>query len=109
MIGSDSDGQAEHIPGIGHFIKYISNGFYTLKLNNMVFSGLGLLDISRIKSISADASRNLREFNKVRNNIADSAYIYNIRQDHLDQGRVVCLKRIDSIFHHHCGNHEYCE
>ena len=28
IIGSEYDGQAEHIPDIDHFIKYISNGFY---------------------------------------------------------------------------------
>ena len=52
----------------------------------------------------------MRKFNKVTNDIADSSYVNcKFRQDHLDQGRVVCLKRIHPFICHHCGNHDYCE
>ena len=72
IIGSAADRVAEHIPGIGHFIKCVSNGFYKLKEKNKEFSGVGLLDVSRIKAVSADVSRHLREYNIVRKSISNS-------------------------------------
>ena len=55
-----SDGDT--IPDIGHFIKCISNGFYTFKTKKKQFGGDGLLDPGRICSISSDVSRHLRSY-----------------------------------------------
>ena len=70
---------------------------------------MGLLDISRTKSILSDVSRHLRYFNKVRRGILDSSDSKQQKEDTLRVGRDVCTTRIDSIIHHHCGNHDNCD
>ena len=62
LIGDAAKNVADQIPDIGHFIKCISNGFYTFKMKNKQFGGVGLLDPSRIRSISSDVSRHLRSY-----------------------------------------------
>ena len=46
LIGSCAENKAEHIPDIGHFVKCISNGIYTLKQKNKIYVGVGLLNLS---------------------------------------------------------------
>ena len=99
LLGECVKNIAEHIPDIGHLIKCISNGFYTFKEKNKIYGGVNMLDVLRIKSISADVSRHIREFHKEKNYTGAD----------VDAERVKCLKRLKSICHHHCGNHEFCE
>ena len=65
--------------------------------------------MSRIKSISADLSHHLREYNVVCKSIRDSSESQNTKTNNLVLGRETCLKRIDSIIHHHCDHHDYCD
>ena len=109
IIGCAADRVAEHIPDIGHFIKCVSNGFYKLKEKNKEFSGVGLLDVSRIKAVSADVSRHLREYNIVRKSISNSNESHELKKDNTKVGRNTCLSRIDLIIYHHCDNHEFCD
>ena len=30
------------------------------------------------------------------------------KKERIDEARDACLQRIDSIIHHHCGNHKLC-
>ena len=50
---------------VGHFMKYILNGFCSFKENNKDISGSNLLDPIRIKCISSDVSRHLNSCNNV--------------------------------------------
>ena len=101
IIGNEAKNIAEQIPDIGHFIKCISNGFYTIKTKNKEFSGVGLLEPQRIRSISADVSRHLRDYHRVSSN-------GNLNAQSINDQKLVYLARISSIVPHHCGNHEYC-
>ena len=110
MIGETVKGIAEQIPDIGHFIKCISNGFYTFKTKNRQFRGVGLLDPNRIRSISADVSRHLRCYsNFTREIIKNSNCTIEQKSEEINKARDQCLQRIDSIVHHHCGNHTFCD
>ena len=53
------------MPNVGHFIKLISNGFYSFKENDREFYGVSLLDPIRIKCVSSDVSRNLNSCNNL--------------------------------------------
>ena len=64
LLGECVKNIAEHIPDIGHLVKCISNGFYTFKDKNKIYGGVNMLDVLRIKSISADVSRHIRDYNK---------------------------------------------
>ena len=98
LLGDLVKGIATHIPDIGHFIKTISNGFYKFKTKNKEYSGVGLLVPIRIKTISSDVSRHLRNY---RDNMIKPNSIRSFE-------RKKCLDNIDSIIHHHCGNHDFC-
>ena len=98
LLGDFVKGIATHIPDIGHFIKTISNGFYKFKTAHKEYSGVGLLEPIRIKTISSDISRHLRNY---RDNMNKPNSIRSFE-------RTKCLDNIDSIIHHHCGNHDFC-
>ena len=98
LLGELVRGIAEHIPDIGHFIKTISNGFYKYKTDFKEYSGVGCLTPVRIKTISSDISRHLR--------------MYKIDRDKPNAIPEVekkkCLDNLESVVHHHCGNHKLC-
>jgi hypothetical protein len=48
------------LPDIGHFIKTVSNGLYSLGYNNTALKGASLLEPSCIRTISSDVSKHLR-------------------------------------------------
>ena len=101
IIGKEAENIAEQIPYIGHFIKCISNGFYTIRIKNKEFSGVGVLEPQRIRSISADVSRYLTDYYRARTDI-------NRNTEEIDKLKSVYLTCIDSIIYHHCGNHQLC-
>jgi hypothetical protein len=102
--------EPRQLPDIGHFIKTVSNGLYTLGNNNNALKGVSLLEPSRIRAISSDVSKHLRTYNNE---------LVNHKHDEKegswkDEARHRCLKAIGSIVPHHAGNHvtcspKYCE
>ena len=94
IIGSAADCVAEHIPDIGHVIKYVSNGFYKLKEKNKELSGVGLLDVSHIKAISADVSRHLRAYNIVHKSISNSNESYELKHDQMEVVKTFVLTEL---------------
>ena len=57
-------GRAEYFPDIGHFVKCISGGFHQLAGTNAELRGVSLLESARIKTMTADISRILRQYGK---------------------------------------------
>ena len=98
ILGTSVVDVAKVIPDIGHFIKCISNAFYTFKSKNTVFGGIGMLEPLRIKSMTSDISNHLRAYNKKKQE--PNVDFVDLKQD--------CLKRIKSVVHHHSGNHDEC-
>ena len=101
IIGKEAQNIAEQIPDIGHFIKCISNGFHTIRRKNKEFSGVGLLELKRIRSIFTDVSRHLRDYHHVRTN-------GNLNAKTINNQKVVHLGYISSVVPHHEGNHIFC-
>ena len=94
-------GKAEYLPDIGHFIKCISNSFYKLATKHTELRGKNLLEAPRIRCICSDISQYLRDFGvELRKGI---------QGEELEKQRKRCLRRIDAVIHHHCGDHERCE
>lgn len=92
---------AEQIPDVGHFIKTVSNGLYGLTVKCREYGGVGLLTPSRIRF-------HLREYNNEQNNLGTRITNTIELKDKITEARAVCLQRINSIIHHHCGNHDFC-
>ena len=107
-LGEPAGVNSTHVPDIGHFIKCISNGFYKLRTTNKEVSGVGLLEPNRIRSMSADVSRHLREYKLEKQSVEITNIGKEEKEELIKNQRKECLQRIDSIAHHHCGNHQYC-
>ena len=100
-------GEAVYMPDIGHFVKAISGGMHALIANCKDLSGKSLLDGARIKTITADISRALRDYGKqLRSEPPDSSGPE--VDDRIKKYRNYAMKRIKAIIPHHCGNHEDC-
>ena len=69
IISEAANNKGKYIPGIVHFVKCISNGFYKQTNENKECSGVGLLDLQRIRYILSDISRDLRDFCYIQVNI----------------------------------------
>ena len=70
--GSNVHDKESLIPGIGHFIKFLSNVFCAFNDKNSKFSGVSLLDPNRIRAISSNSSNHLKshdEFYKPNSNL----------------------------------------
>ena len=90
-------GLAEHIPNIGYFIKWLSNGFYKLKGYHKEYSGLGLLNPVQIKAIPVDVSWHLQEY-KV--SITQIGSVVSIE-------RVQCKEKINTVGIIFCHSSHY--
>jgi len=94
IIGEAADNVADTSPDRGHVIKCNNNAMHSLAKNDKSFSGVNLLNTSRIKSINSDLAA--------------------VVQDYEEEGvgeagpRAKCLKQIDAIPSHHCGDHSLC-
>jgi hypothetical protein len=61
IIGEAANWIAVQVPDIGHFIKCISNGLYSLKERDRTLGGTGLLEPCRICLISSDICKHLQK------------------------------------------------
>ena len=99
------------MPFIGHFIKSVSNALYELAEHDTILKGAGLLEGPRIRAMSSDLARHIREFNVTLEMFRDQnpqELSPNDRHS-LNRSRDLCLKRIENIVPHHCGNHQKCD
>ena len=94
IIGEPADGIAEHIPDIGHVIKDCNNELYRIREKDPSFRGVNLLENNRIRAIMADVLSAFVEYNPI---LGDK------------KARKKCLKRIDAVVMHHCGDHSKCK
>ena len=100
-------GKGEYLPDIGHFIKCISNALYKLASNSPQLRGKMLLEPSRIRCICSDISKYLREYgDEIRKLEGEENEESKAKQD---EQRERCLRRIEALIHHHCGDHEVCD
>lgn len=93
IIGPNADGIADHLPDIGHVIKLISNSLYKVRAVDPSFSGKDLLEPPRIRAMMADLRRALSKY---------SGHIG------VEIERKECIKIINAIVPHHCGDHSAC-
>jgi hypothetical protein len=101
IVGSVGEGIAQQLPDIGHFIKTVSNGLYSLGTKEKSLKGVQLLEPSRIRAISGDLARHLRAYHAVQVSSPDDRVA-------IAKAKKACLQSIDSIVPHHCGNHVFC-
>ena len=79
-------------------------------MKNKQFGGVGLLDPSRTCSISSDVSRHLSSYSNEKKAILSTTIgDSEDKKEKINNAKKTCLQRIDSIIHHHCGNHEHCD
>ena len=90
IISSVVDKIAEHIPDIGHVIKVYNNELYRIREKDPSFRGATLLANDRIRVIMSDV---LSSFVEYKPHIGDK------------KTRLLCLKRINAVITHHCGDH----
>ena len=78
-------------------------------IKNKQYGGVGLLNPTCIKSISADVSRYLGDYNRSQNECRNKNLSLEELKDKIGVCRNVCLQHINSIINHHCGNHDFCD
>ena len=100
IIGPSAANLAKLMPDVEHFIKCISNGFYSFKEKHKEYSGVNLLDPNSIRSISSDVSRHLKTYYAIDKKL--------LKKEEIMPLKIRYLKRINSIIPHHCGNHMNC-
>ncbi|EJK56195.1 hypothetical protein THAOC_23970, partial [Thalassiosira oceanica] len=103
LVGDSWKGKAQYCPDIGHFIKCISNALFTLANKNTELRGKNLLEPVRIKVLVSDILKYIREYG------ADYKAYVSTDKSKLDEARARCLRRIENLIHHHCGDHGGCE
>eukprot|EP00986_Skeletonema_menzelii_P015095 scaffold11045_cov138-Skeletonema_menzelii.AAC.1 len=108
-IITEFDGIALYLPDIGHFIKCISNGFFNLAGKDNTLKGAALLEASRIKAISTDITKILKEYGKQMKCIEDECGDNtSLLEGKLNVAREAAMKRINAIIPHHCNDHSSC-
>lgn len=101
IIGDKANGIAQYFPDFGHFIKCISNALFSLRGKDSTYSGVDLLESSRIKALSADVSRHIRQLHEYLESDG-------LSKEEKEQAKKRCLDNLYAIVPHHCGNHEKC-
>lgn len=94
ILGSVVDNKAEHFPDIGHTVKNSSNEMYKLRDKDTSFRGKNCLSNMRIKSISSDITKAVKEYS---NYVGDEVK------------RNECLDQLRTIIRHHCNDHSHCK
>lgn len=109
-IITEFDGIAIYLPDIGHFIKCISNALYALANKESTLRGAALLEANRIKAISTDITKILKEYGKemerIKEEFGDDASV--VFETTLNSAREAAIKRINAIIPHHCNDHSSC-
>lgn len=93
ILGEPASGRAEHIPDIGHVIKDCNNELFGIREKDPSFKGVNLLQNERIRAIMGDVTSALHE---LKDKIED------------DAAQRKCLRRIEAVVPHHCGDHSKC-
>lgn len=93
ILGNKVDGVAEHFPDSGHVIKNSSNEFFATRDKDSSFRGRQCLTNEKIKSIHSDISHTVKEYRDFVGN---------------DVEQTKCLRQLNCIILHHCGNHSKC-
>ena len=111
FIGAVVANIVEYLPDIGHFIKTVSNALYDLGEHDPNLKGSCLLEPARIRAMSSDLAMHFRDFNVVLKKFVNKEpdQLSELEQTELNQSRQRCLKRIDAIVPHHCGDHRKCD
>ena len=94
ILGSVVDNKAEHFPDIGHTVKNSSNEMYKLRDKDTSFRGKNCLSNTRIKSISSDITKAVKDYNPY---VGDEVK------------RKECLDQLRTIIRHHCNDHSLCK
>ena len=92
---SPADNLAEHTPDKGHVLKCNNNSLFKLRDEDKTLKGVHALTNQRIKSMNADVSKALAEYQEI--GIGNTV------------ARKACLEQIEAIVPHHCGKHEKCK
>ncbi len=93
ILGNKVDGVAKHFPDLGHVIKNSSNEFFATRNKDSSFRGRQCLTNEKIKSIHLDISHTVKEYRDFVGN---------------DVEQTKCLRQLNCIILHHCGNHSKC-
>ena len=95
IIGFPANNLAEHTPDKGHVLKCNNNSLFKLRDEDKTLKGVHALTNQRIKSMNADVSKALAEYQEI--GVGNTA------------ARKACLEQIEAIVPHNCGKHEKCK
>ena len=94
IMGDVVEGLSTHDPDLNHLIKNQSNDMYDAAKKNPALRGQTGLKPLRIKSLSSDMTRIVKDLHDNEND---------------PQARQVCLDAIDALVLHHCDDHSKCK
>ena len=94
LIGTAADNLAEHLPDKGHVMKCKNNALFKIRQDDKSFSGVNLLSNLRIKSIVSDIKEVIDDYEV--NGFGD------------EQAQSVCLRQLEAVVPHQCGDHSKC-
>ena len=78
-----------------------------MRITNNELRGTGVLETQRVRSMSIDISRNLRNYNCDKISIELSTIDAGSIILYVEENRRECLQRIYSVVYHHCGNYDF--
>ena len=95
IIGSNANNVAEHLPDKGHVMKCQNNAMFKIRQEDKSYSGVNLLSNLRIKSLVSDIKEVVDDYEK--NGYGE------------DIAREACIKQLETIVTHQCGDHTHCK
>ena len=95
IIGTKADDVAEHLPDKGHVMKCQNNAMFKIRQEDKSYSGVNLLSNLRIKSLVSDIKEVVDDYEK--NGYGE------------DIAREACIKQLETIVTHQCGDHTHCQ